>query len=63
MKSTPTRGVKQFLKPDAYNQSELDWTLMTIRFVHVLIFGKSGMEDGRDICSSHVSVRNVGHAF
>ena len=30
MKSTPTRGVKQYLKPDAYNQSELDWTLMTI---------------------------------
>ena len=22
MKSTPTRGVKQFLKPDAYKQSE-----------------------------------------
>ncbi len=30
MKSTPTRGVKQYLKPNAYNQSELDWTLMTI---------------------------------
>ena len=30
MKSTPTRGVKQFLKPNAYKQSELDWTLMTI---------------------------------
>ena len=30
MKSTPTRGVKQSLKPDAYKQSELDWTLMTI---------------------------------
>jgi hypothetical protein len=23
VKSTPTRGVKQFLKPDAYKQSEL----------------------------------------
>ncbi len=22
MKSTPTRGVKQYLKPNAYNQSE-----------------------------------------
>jgi lipid A 3-O-deacylase len=30
VKSTPTRGVKQYLKPNAYNQSELDWTLMTI---------------------------------
>ena len=30
MKSTPTRGVKQYLKPNAYNQSELDWTLMKI---------------------------------
>lgn len=30
VKSTPTRGVKQYLKPDAYNQSELDWTPMTI---------------------------------
>ena len=28
MKSTPTRGVKQSLKPDAYKQSELDWTFM-----------------------------------
>ncbi len=26
MKSTPTRGVKQYLKPNAYNQSELDWS-------------------------------------
>lgn len=35
MKSTPTRGVKQYLKPNAYNQSELDWTLMTIPNVWV----------------------------
>jgi hypothetical protein len=28
VKSTPTRGVKQYLKPNAYNQSELDWTLI-----------------------------------
>ena len=26
VKSTPTRGVKQYLKPNAYNQSELDWS-------------------------------------
>jgi lipid A 3-O-deacylase len=25
--------VKQYLKPNAYNQSELDWTLMTICFI------------------------------
>ena len=31
MKSTPTRGVKQYLKPGAYKQSELDWTLMTTK--------------------------------
>ena len=36
MKSTPTRGVKQFLKPNAYNQSELDWTLMTISAMSAL---------------------------
>jgi len=30
VKSTPTRGVKQYLKPSAYNQSELDWTLMIL---------------------------------
>lgn len=36
MKSTPTRGVKQYLKPDAYNQSELDWTLMTICCITVV---------------------------
>ena len=36
MKSTPTRGVKQYLKPNAYNQSELDWTLMTICFINVV---------------------------
>ena len=35
MKSTPTRGVKQYLKPNAYNQSELDWTLMTICCINV----------------------------
>ena len=35
MKSTPTRGVKQFLKPNAYKQLELDWTLMTIPQVWV----------------------------
>jgi len=35
VKSTPTRGVKQYLKPNAYNQSELDWTLMTIYFTNV----------------------------
>ena len=33
MKSTPTRGVKQTLKPDAYKQSESDWTLVTILFI------------------------------
>ena len=38
MKSTPTRGVKQYLKPSAYNQSELDWTLMTI-------FGHGGPDE------------------
>lgn len=37
MKSTPTRGVKQSLKPNAYNQSELDWTLMTIWAIRCLI--------------------------
>ena len=26
VKSTPTRGVKQFLKPDAYKQSEFQMT-------------------------------------
>ena len=33
MKSTPTRGVKQFLKPDAYKQSERTEGLRTIGFV------------------------------
>ena len=28
MKSTPTRGVKQFLKPDAYKQSEVQWSVI-----------------------------------
>ena len=28
MKSTPTRGVKQFLKPDAYKQSELQGSVV-----------------------------------
>ncbi len=30
MKSTPTRGVKQYLKPNAYNQLELDWSSIWI---------------------------------
>ena len=29
MKSTPTRGVKQFLKPDAYKQSEVQWSVIS----------------------------------
>jgi hypothetical protein len=28
VKSTPTRGVKQFLKPDAYKQSEVQWSVI-----------------------------------
>jgi hypothetical protein len=28
VKSTPTRGVKQFLKPDAYKQSEVQWSVV-----------------------------------
>ena len=28
MKSTPTRGVKQFLKPDAYKQSEFQGSVI-----------------------------------
>jgi hypothetical protein len=28
VKSTPTRGVKQFLKPDAYKQSELQGSVI-----------------------------------
>ncbi len=46
MKSTPTRGVKQNLKPNAYKQSELDWTLMTICFIQVaLSHGGMSMSD------------------
>ena len=29
VKSTPTRGVKQFLKPDAYKQSEVQWSVIS----------------------------------
>ena len=29
MKSTPTRGVKQFLKPDAYKQSEFQGSVIS----------------------------------
>ncbi len=47
MKSTPTRGVKQYLKPNAYNQSELDWTLMTI-YPHRQIFCLEGYTDMSD---------------
>ena len=39
MKSTPTRGVKQFLKPDAYKQSE---------------DGRQKTDDGRQIYLSSV---------
>ena len=36
MKSTPTRGVKQSLKPDAYKQLELDWkTVVTCSDLYV----------------------------
>ena len=46
MKSTPTRGVKQFLKPNAYKQSELDWTLMTIWAMHFPLIMEINMADG-----------------
>ena len=46
MKSTPTRGVKQYLKPNAYNQSELDWTLMTICVIHPRHHAELMMADG-----------------
>jgi lipid A 3-O-deacylase len=46
VKSTPTRGVKQYLKPNAYNQSELDWTLMTISAMTAPEFGEMIMADG-----------------
>jgi hypothetical protein len=36
VKSTPTRGVKQFLKPDAYKQSELRASV--VRSQEVLAF-------------------------
>jgi hypothetical protein len=31
VKSTPTRGVKQFLKPDAYKQSEVQGSVIRDR--------------------------------
>ena len=46
MKSTPTRGVKQYLKPNAYNQSELDWTLMTICVTSSSLYLGDKMADG-----------------
>ena len=48
MKSTPTRGVKQYLKPNAYNQSELDWTLMTI-YPGRSVLPSSGVADMSDL--------------
>ena len=36
MKSTPTRGVKQYLKPDAYKQLEGDRSQMTVGMVERL---------------------------
>ena len=48
VKSTPTRGVKQYLKPNAYNQSELDWTLMIIWAIRDLIeTGRTGRSTPR----------------
>ena len=46
VKSTPTRGVKQYLKPNAYNQSELDWSsiwmsleaMKKIAFLMIVLF-------------------------
>ena len=46
VKSTPTRGVKQYLKPNAYNQSELDWTLITICAKPSLYNEDTEMADG-----------------
>ena len=43
MKSTPTRGVKQYLKPNAYNQSELDWALIEIRVVLISVQSCDGV--------------------
>jgi hypothetical protein len=37
VKSTPTRGVKQFLKPDAYKQSEVGGQEPGVRGQEVLL--------------------------
>jgi hypothetical protein len=38
VKSTPTRGVKQFLKPDAYKQSEGQMTEIRNQMAELLLF-------------------------
>jgi hypothetical protein len=38
VKSTPTRGVKEFLKPDAYKQSEFQMTEKRNQITEVLLF-------------------------
>ena len=38
VKSTPTRGVKEFLKPDAYKQSELQMTENRNQITELLLF-------------------------
>jgi hypothetical protein len=38
VKSTPTRGVKEFLKPDAYKQSEFQMTENRNQITEVLLF-------------------------
>jgi hypothetical protein len=43
VKSTPTRGVKQFLKPDAYKQSEALHALTA----YLLYNGSTTWSDGR----------------
>ena len=39
VKSTPMRGVKQFLKPDAYKQSELRVSVVRDREGDFLVLG------------------------
>jgi hypothetical protein len=38
VKSTPTRGVKQFLKPDAYKQSEFQGSVIRSQGIRKKIF-------------------------
>ena len=52
MKSTPTRGVKEFLKPDAYKQSEFQGSVIRNQESEPLAAMPAAVEEGASLAAA-----------